>query len=152
MKKEVGRILICGLHDPQNTHIDIVSYDDNTTDIDIVGNKAGMILALCHQACNFPEEFQDIRNMLTRIANGVTDQFLGEGKLVSGTFDSVFERLKNTENEEEKACGFREFIKALNDEDALLKLLSMIKQLPDFNHKNDILRIGADKLRNYFHA
>ena len=150
MKEETNRILVCGLHDPMNTHIDVVMYDNDTVDIDIVGNKAGMILALCHQAKDNPENFEDIRDLLNKIANGTLDNFTGEGKLIAGDFDSIFERLKNTQNEEEKACGFREFVKAINDQDQLLKLLSMIKQLPDFNHKNDILKIGADKLRSFY--
>jgi hypothetical protein len=152
MKKEVERMRICGIHDSMDTHIDVVSYDDNTTDIDIVGNKARMILGLCAHAVCDAESFIELREALSKIANGIDAQNNGEGKLMSGSFESVFERLKNTEDEEEKACGFKGFIKITDDQDQLLKLLSMIQALPDFKHKADILKLGSDKLRDYFHA
>ena len=95
MKEETKRILVCGLHDPMNTHNDVVMYDNATVDIDIVGNKAGMILALCHQAKDNPENFEDVRDLLNKIANGTLDNFTGEGKLIAGDFDSIFETLSS---------------------------------------------------------
>lgn len=151
MKQEVKRITICGLHDQYGTSLDFVTYDDGSINIDITGNRAGLILSLMHKAKD-GDEVDDIMDNLLNIAKGYETVENKEGEFVVGSCEEILNKFANESDLKKKAIALNELVKNIRSEDELLYALTRIKTMPDFEHKDNIIKRGVARLKNGFHV
>lgn len=151
MKEEVKRITLCGLRDRYGTSLDFVTYNDGSINIDIKGNRAAMVLSLMQKAKE-GDEVDDMIDNLLKIAKGYETVENKEGEFIVGTCEEVLNKFTNESDLKKKAIALNELVKNIHNEDELLYALSKIKAMPDFEHKDDIIRTGVMRLKNGFHA
>lgn len=151
VKVEKIRETICSVDDPLKSGIDIVVYTDNTVDVDIHGNKAGILVSLIWNLKNNPEEMEDIEDKLNKVAE--INLFISKHHVtpdkyetVIGTIDDVYDTVRKCEDSRRRKNGFISCIDQIPNQDDLLKLLSRL-QKDDFEFREEVIAHGTEKLR-----
>lgn len=148
------RETLAGIHDEMDSKLVLVTYEDSSVDIELQGNKAGILVATIYSARKDPEGFEDTYQMLQKIADVNLEVFKHGGMkdcvVVSGTFHDILNDMCSKEDPVIKAIGLRKLIEQIEDQDDILEFLTRVKNEPDFPHKDDILQYATDKFRAKF--